>query len=1273
MDVENDDSMFIDPEILKKELVISLPILTESDVEMILNGVDPFDDASSLDEDDKEKPCLKRDQRRLNLLNNPDYGVILCFIEKFRSYIKMKNYPLRILEDNLINEQEKLSGRFIDFHLALLKKVSTGKTIKREQFVSCITKFAYRFNRDDGNYLDEHGYSKSTVEVKLRVLKNLLEKQFDCDQTLKNFAANKSSIEIRSKPFGRDRFGASYWLFTDTNCFIRLFRENIDNKHTWINLAKNQSELENLIKLLITDHVVRKKFPEWKFSYESFNCLSSSNEFEERYSLNLSDNKHKNELIDELCSSLVLFHSDIIKTEDVDFEPVVNLNRDLPSSPSISSPFKTDNIEKKNDIDITSDNESPNSSEIKPNRLSISSVNDTRDQIYSSDFSQDSIYNNTNYCYKYEDIENTIEKFQDQHVTSKNDDDSVPAVILKSSLEQGIKRKLVDYDDSESDIEDNEKHDDASQDSHHIPTKKDSTNNTDLPIALRRSRRGRKPFIAELSPTSSSTSKSASRSSRRKKSVNERWKSPSQTFKTNGRRQRNRRRGKTLMDENSSSTSDEHQLYNDDDLSDDYLPDKTEIDILLNGDLLEEEDDDDDYISHRQAKTVAQCHEQFQRPLTACSICLQSYRPESLLLCEDCDNAYHLECLNPELLSIPNDIWYCPLCEHKRLCDGLIEKLLILIKDQEEYEMKRRLYVSKRRKRLTNVAVNLERYVKQSTNEHQRNGIISSDDDEEEEEKEKEEINEKKTDSANNNNNNNINKNDDDDDDDSVYGRKNDENRKPSDQKQEQEQEQTGKRRVRSCRRKAKNYSFDDYDKKIKEAMIDAGVNKELVEDDSDDSDEIILKRRQPKKRRRYEFDDDFDASDSKKNDEYLPSRRRTINDDSRSNTRDNDSFLSNHRLTVNDDSRSARDYDDFVPNRQPTINDDSRSDARDYDDNDDFGMSDDDKAWRNRQQPSTSSKPKKKTKTKSNRNNQRKSTIRSDEDSILSEANLNNLRPEIKIKTEPTIEYDKNIIGSNEIARNVFDKRPVVNNSFDKTPTVNNSVVNTTVDKTPVVENATNKNEAAKTPKPRRPRRAAATKKKTLIQQENISDEEDNGHPAEPARRPYKRRRVSNESSVDEDDDYEKLAHKRRLFSQGKGTTRTSITSHIKKLVGDEDDDEEQEENEEDATKDKSSDGTKKDGNNNSKQKNKKTVYDEYQISDDDDFPDEQEILKTTGLNLKQPLNIPKAAPLRAPSMPSMQSYQFTMADPTANFDLTCLPETPITEPSDSNQANGN
>jgi hypothetical protein len=107
MNDENNDSMFIDPEILQKELVISLPILNESDIERMINGEETSSEGSTSDDEEKGKPCLKRDQRRLSLLNNPNYGIVLSFMDKFRSYINLKNYPLRIFEDNLINEKEK--------------------------------------------------------------------------------------------------------------------------------------------------------------------------------------------------------------------------------------------------------------------------------------------------------------------------------------------------------------------------------------------------------------------------------------------------------------------------------------------------------------------------------------------------------------------------------------------------------------------------------------------------------------------------------------------------------------------------------------------------------------------------------------------------------------------------------------------------------------------------------------------------------------------------------------------------------------------------------------------------------------------------------------------------------------------------------------------------------------------------------------------------------------------------------------------------------------
>ena len=221
--------------------------------------------------------------------------------------------------------------------------------------------------------------------------------------------------------------------------------------------------------------------------------------------------------------------------------------------------------------------------------------------------------------------------------------------------------------------------------------------------------------------------------------------------------------------------------------------------------------------------------EDIQVPSSACCVCSKTDRPESLLLCDDCDDAYHLECLKPVLLAVPDGDWYCPLCEHKRLCDNLIEKFIQLIKEYEELEVKRNQTMSKRTNRLANVMLNLDRMVKRSSKKRRTNGIVYSDEeneedepveDEEEEEEEKEE--------------------EEEDDDDSVYGFKDDgsinggekSRRTFNSRRGGHNMEEPERLGVRSCRRKPQNYRFDDYDKKMKEAMIDAGEDGDEIDKD---------------------------------------------------------------------------------------------------------------------------------------------------------------------------------------------------------------------------------------------------------------------------------------------------------------------------------------------------------------------------------------------------------------------------------------------------------
>ena len=316
----------------------------------------------------------------------------------------------------------------------------------------------------------------------------------------------------------------------------------------------------------------------------------------------------------------------------------------------------------------------------------------------------------------------------------------------------------------------------------------------------------------------------------------------SQSSKANGRRKRRRRAGKSSMNGASSSSDDEHQPSEEEDEynSDDYLPTNKQLDELNEEDLLEEEDDE--YVPRRSAKTVAKrrgqmnenTDEDLQSASSACCICAKTDRPESLLLCDDCDDAYHLECLKPILLSVPDGDWYCPLCEHKRLSDNLVEKLIQLIKEYDELAVKRNQCMSKRSNRLANVMLNLDRMVKRSSKKRRTNGIVYSDEENEDEEEEDNAENKKSEDEE---------EQEDEDDDDSVYGFKDDGSidgaEKPKrssssprgrrDRQYDEEPEQLG---VRSCRRKPQNYRFDDYDKKMKEAMIEAGVNGEEIDKD---------------------------------------------------------------------------------------------------------------------------------------------------------------------------------------------------------------------------------------------------------------------------------------------------------------------------------------------------------------------------------------------------------------------------------------------------------
>ncbi|KAK4882675.1 hypothetical protein RN001_005994 [Aquatica leii] len=56
-----------------------------------------------------------------------------------------------------------------------------------------------------------------------------------------------------------------------------------------------------------------------------------------------------------------------------------------------------------------------------------------------------------------------------------------------------------------------------------------------------------------------------------------------------------------------------------------------------------------------------------QIDFTPCEVCGFSLNEDRLLLCDGCDLAYHLDCLDPPLSEVPEGEWYCPTCRNADL------------------------------------------------------------------------------------------------------------------------------------------------------------------------------------------------------------------------------------------------------------------------------------------------------------------------------------------------------------------------------------------------------------------------------------------------------------------------------------------------------------------------------------------------------------------------------------------------------------------------------
>ena len=87
-----------------------------------------------------------------------------------------------------------------------------------------------------------------------------------------------------------------------------------------------------------------------------------------------------------------------------------------------------------------------------------------------------------------------------------------------------------------------------------------------------------------------------------------------------------------------------------------------------------------------------------------CNVCLSALGDESMLVCDGCDELYHMQCLDPPLTSIPEGDWFCDSCQANDFdisstvdiegCGGfVIEQRKRSLAEEERYRRKEDDYV----------------------------------------------------------------------------------------------------------------------------------------------------------------------------------------------------------------------------------------------------------------------------------------------------------------------------------------------------------------------------------------------------------------------------------------------------------------------------------------------------------------------------------------------------------------------------------------------------
>ena len=185
---------------------------------------------------------------------NPNFAIIVDFLDKFGEHLGIKPMSISELNRNILNTDESMLHQdFILIMTSLLKRIKLPKKmlITKRSWEKGLIQFCKKLKMKEEAEELESGWLDLDVDVKLFILKALMEYQFDIPD-FKIVSDTLPGEILRHLPAGRDISGLLFWTLMDEFAEIRIYTDNY-NHTNWAVKGKSRQDVFELLNILKQD------------------------------------------------------------------------------------------------------------------------------------------------------------------------------------------------------------------------------------------------------------------------------------------------------------------------------------------------------------------------------------------------------------------------------------------------------------------------------------------------------------------------------------------------------------------------------------------------------------------------------------------------------------------------------------------------------------------------------------------------------------------------------------------------------------------------------------------------------------------------------------------------------------------------------------------------------------------------------------------------------------------------------------------------------------